>query len=79
MMERLSQRLPCKIAAAIAVAVLPLTNAAVESFAVADTTRLGTTATQSYEDSVPAMGHTDGLLLDQLRPRHGGKIGRAHV
>ena len=74
MMERLSQRLPCKMAAAIVVAVLPLTNAAVESFAVADTTRLGTTATQSYEDSVPAMGHTDGLLLEQLRPRDGGSL-----
>jgi phosphatidylethanolamine-binding protein (PEBP) family uncharacterized protein/uncharacterized protein GlcG (DUF336 family) len=74
MMERLSQRLPCKIAAAIVVAVLPLTNAAVESFAAADTTRFGTTATQSYEDSVPAMGHTDGLLLEQLRPRDGGSL-----
>jgi phosphatidylethanolamine-binding protein (PEBP) family uncharacterized protein/uncharacterized protein GlcG (DUF336 family) len=74
MMERLSQRLPCKIAAAIVVAVLPLTNAAVEPSAAADTASLGTTATQSYEDPIPAMGHTDGLLLDQLRPRHGGSL-----
>jgi phosphatidylethanolamine-binding protein (PEBP) family uncharacterized protein/uncharacterized protein GlcG (DUF336 family) len=78
MMERLSQRLPCKIAAAIVVALLPLTNAAVEPFAAADTARLGTTggttATRTSEDSGSAIGHTDGLLLDQLRPRHGGSL-----
>ena len=62
--------LPRTLAAAILMTVWQLTNAAVEPSAATDTARLGTAATQTSADSVPTMGHTDGLLFDQLRPRN---------
>jgi hypothetical protein len=63
--------LPRTLAAAILMTVWPLTNAAVEPSAATDTARLGTAATQTSTDSIPTMGHADGLLFDQLRPRNG--------
>jgi len=74
MMEHLlpaKPRWPRTLAAAIVMAVWPLTNAAVEPAAATDTARRNTAATQTATESIPTMGHADGLLFEQLRSRNG--------